>query len=309
MALHLDYRPTTLEEVVGNDSVKDSLRSLFKRKEDTPHSFMFLGPSGTGKTTFARIIAKQLGCADSDFFEYNAANVRGIDTIREIDMNCRYAPLEGKIKVYLLDECAKLTGDAQNAVLKLLEDTPKHVYFILCTTDPDKIIKTIHTRCTTYQTKPLTPLQMDLLLKWVLRSEELEETYPKEIIKEIIKASDGCPRQALVLLDSVIDITDEKKALEAISSYSLGTFPTIELCRAIMGRASTAKWNSIKEIVSGTTEEPERIRYAILGYLTKVLYNSKEPDRIIELMEPFMESMMYSGKAGLAYACYLVSKM
>ena len=249
MPLHIDYRPKTLEEVVGNDSVKDSLRSLFKRKEDIPHSFMFLGPSGCGKTTFARIIADKLECADSDFFEYNAANVRGIDTIREIDMNCRYAPLEGKIKVYLLDECAKLTGDAQNALLKLLEDTPKHVFFVLCTTDPDKVIKTIHTRCTTYQVKPLSPIQMDLLLRWVLKSEELEDTYPKEIIKEIVKASDGCPRQALVLLDSVIDITDEKKALEAISSYSLGTFPTIDLCRAIMDKASTQKWNRIKEMI------------------------------------------------------------
>src|SRR3972149_5740316 len=125
--LYNDYRPKTLEEVVGHEEIKESLKSLFK--ENTfPHAFLFSGPSGTGKTTFARIIANMLG-GNGDIIEVNIANTGGVDFVRELNELARRSPLLGNNKVFILDEVQQLTKEGQNAILKLLEDSPKHSYF------------------------------------------------------------------------------------------------------------------------------------------------------------------------------------
>jgi DNA polymerase-3 subunit gamma/tau len=305
MPLAIDYRPKTIEEVIGNDSIKDSLRSVFSREKDFPHAFLFHGSSGTGKTTFARIIGSLLGCNGQDFMEYNTAEARGIDTVREIDQNCRYAPLDGKFKIYLLDEVHRGTLDFQSSLLKLLEDAPSHVIFILCTTEPEKVLRTIRTRCMMFQTKGLLMHQMTDLLKSVLKSEGLEG-YPNSIIEEIVKCSEGCPRQALVLLDSVIDILDEEKALEAVTSFKTQEASVIDICRLLIANEK-GKWKKMKELIKVIDEEPESIRYAILGYFTKVLLDGAN-DKVATIMEIFFENWMYSKKAGMTWALYQACK-
>lgn len=305
MPFHLTYRPSTLDEVVGNDSIKTSLKSLFAR-EDHPHTFLFVGPSGTGKTTFGRIIANTVKCEPEDLREYNAANTRGIDTIRDIASSVHYAALAGSVKVYILDETHSLTKDAQNGILKVLEECPKHVYFILCTTEPEKLLTTVKNRCTTYQTMLLTDLQQKKLLTTVLTHEKIKK-FPDSVIKEIIRTSEGCPRQALVILDSVVDIEDEKEAIAAISIASTGEAEVIDICRALLART---KWKDlkgkVKEILTKT--EPEKLRYAILGYCSAVLLNKDQDDRISELIDVFSESTYTSGKAGIVNSLYLACK-
>ncbi len=302
MALNLKYRPSTLEELVGNEAIKNSLKSLLPR-EDRPHAYLFTGPSGSGKTTLGRIIANMLGCEFEDLQEFNSANTRGIDTIREITQNSHYAALVGKVKVYILDEFQQVLGPAANALLKVLEDCPKHVYFILCTTEPDKIIATIKNRCTTYQTALLTDIQMKKLLTWVLEKEGIAD-FSSKVLKEIIRVSEGCPRQALVVLDSVIDILDEKEALEAVSVVTVGEAEVIDICRALIDDAS---WKSIKgkvkDVLSKT--EPEKLRYGILGYLSSVLLSSDKNDRVSNLIDVFSENTYSSGKAGIVNSIYL----
>jgi DNA polymerase-3 subunit gamma/tau len=280
-----------------------SLLSILNRTEGQPRTFLFYGPSGCGKTTIARIMKNHLQCSDEDFHEYNASNTRGIDTIREIKSASDYKPWLGKVKIYLLDEVHKLTNDAQNAVLKLLEDTPEHVRFILCTTDPEKLLKTIRTRCTTFQVSALPSRSIITLLRSVCRAEKvpIDGNFPK-VLEEIARVSDGLPRKALVLLDQVIDLNDED-ALKAIEKVTLNESTTIELCRLLIENIPN-KWNQVAVILKGLEEEPESIRYAILGYLATVLLN-KGDIKIAQLISIFSESYMYSGKAGLIASCFL----
>jgi len=302
-SLYLKYRPTKLEDFIGNKSTVDSLKSVLERKDGRPHSFLFIGPSGCGKTTLARIVKNILECSDIDFQELNVANVRGIDTIREIGQNCNYYPHEGKVKIFLMDEAAKLTSDAQNALLKLLEDTPDHVYFILCTTDPEKLIKTIRTRCTTCQVQSLVDRDMKILLNQVLLKEGVGN-FPEQAINEICKAADGSARQALVVLDSVIDIQNDDDLIAAIVSYSINEKTVIDLCKALL---ENQKWPVVAKILKGMLEDPEKIRYAVLGYMSTVLLNGDNPAAAI-IIEQFMESFMYTGKAGLVYSCYMAPR-
>jgi DNA polymerase III gamma/tau subunit len=265
-----------------------------------------------GKTTIARIIAKMSECSDSDTYEYNSANARGIDTIREISMNMYYAGMFNRNKAYIFDEAHAITSAAKEATLKMLEDTPSHVTFILCTTEPELLPKTIHTRSSSYKVTPLTNEEMRSLIQWVLNSEGTKN-FSKNIIEEIIKVADGCPREALVILDQVIDIKEERKALAAINTFVIGEAEVIEICQGIMkGRP----WSEMKKkvaIVLKTTES-EKLRYAILNYFSTVLLDERgftkpsDFDRVSSLIDLFSDNTFYSKKAGVINMIYLACK-
>ncbi len=142
MGLDLKHRPKSFDRIIGNEDTVEALESYLTKK-DLNHSFLFTGPSGTGKTTLARIVAGELGCEGMDFTEMNSADFRGIDTIRNIRQQMVFPPMEGKNRGWLLDEAHKLSNDAMNSLLKPLEEPPNHVYFFLATTEPQKLITTI----------------------------------------------------------------------------------------------------------------------------------------------------------------------
>jgi len=308
--LHLKYRPVSLEEFVGNKGVVSSLKSVLERPDGVPHSFLFSGPSGCGKTTLARIVKNLLGCSDVDFQEMNVANDRGIDTIREIEKNCSYAPFSGKIKMLLLDESHRLTTDAQNALLKLLEDTPNHVYFLLCTTDPEKLIKTIRTRCHTYQVQSLMSHDIRSLLNHVLKQEKIKD-FPEKAVEEIVKTANGSPRQALVILDSVIDIQDDDEMIASIMDYNFSEKTVLDLCKALLEKqgwpiiAAVLKTLLSKDDGDKDADKAEKVRYAVLGYMTSVLLN-KENEVAMTTIEEFSDHFRDNAKAGLVGACYKI---
>lgn len=298
MPFHTDFRPPTLEEFAGNRSTVDSLQALLK-KANRPRAYFFSGPAGCGKTTLARIMAKAVGCADVDYKEQNAADFRGIDSIRDILRKMRLRTLSGSgVRAWTMDECHKLTGEAQNALLKALEEPPSHVYFFLCTTDPQLLLKTIRSRCSEHEVGPLTQKQTVELLGRVCDSSGL--SVPGEVLEMIARASQGHPREALTELERVGSLPERQMA-RAAKQTAQAESQTIDLCRALMKGAS---WKTISGILKGLEkEDAESTRRAILGYCSNVLLNGGSPQAYL-VLDAFREPFYNTGKPGLVLACY-----
>lgn len=300
--LYLKHRPENFNEVMGNEDVVQVLKSYTekKSKQPMPRALLFHGPTGCGKTTLGRIVAREIGAKGTDLQEIDVADFRGIDTIRDIRKQSAYRPLNSDCRVWILDEAHKLTTDAQTALLKALEDTPKHVYYILCTTDPQKLISTIKGRCAQFQVDPLTDKQMKLLLRKIVKAEE--ESLQKEVYDQIVKDSLGHPRNALQILSQVLSV-DEDKRISVAKKVAETQSKVIELCRALIGRKN---WKQVSDILKGLKEEdPEKIRRAVLGYCQAVLLN-EENNTAAAIMEEFIEPFYNTGMPGLVFACYSV---
>lgn len=296
MASNIKFRPKDFDEFIGNKETVESLQAVLK---DPPHLFMFTGPSGCGKTTLARIISNKLGCADFDFKEINISDNRGIDTARDIIQTAYLKPMAGKTKVYMLEECHKATVEFQNAMLKIFEEPPSFVYFILTTTEPKKLIDTIHSRASTFSVNPLNPKRIKRIIDTVSEKEKI--TISSEVIEKIIKDCDGSPRKALVMYDQIKGLNKEAQ-LAAVLSIEKNERAVIDLCRALLEKKS---WNIISGILKGLDEEPEKIRRAVLGYASSILLN-KDSKQAALIIDCFKDNYYDSGKAGLVYSCYQV---
>ena len=302
MNLYLKHRPTDLTQVYGNRDVTAALEGMLADIDTCPHSFLFHGPTGCGKTTLGRIVTTRLNCKGSDFREVDSADFRGIDTVREMRKQSNFKPLESPYRVWLIDECHKMTNDAQNALLKILEDTPPHVYFILCTTEPHKLLKTIRGRCIELAVQPLEDSDMSKLLRSVVKAEE--QSIPKVVSDQIIKDSFGLPRNALQILDQVLRV-DPDQQLEAATKAAAVESESIELCRALIKGES---WHRVSTILVGLKDqEAENIRRHVLGYMQSVLLKGGN-DLAALTIEEFLEPFYNTGFPGLVYACYVVVK-
>jgi len=302
MSLYLKYRPESFEDVVGNEAQLKSVQRLIA-KDDRPHVFLLQGPSGTGKTTVARIMARAIGAEGTDIKEINSSNNRGIDTAREIQDKMMFCPSEGSATAFIIDEVHQTTKDWQNAMLKPLEDTPEHVYFFLCTTDPQKLLPAIKSRCSEVKLSSLSPDNLCLVLRRVNRAESLGLS--KDMLMDIVEIAGGSPRKALVILERVAAIEDEKER----GRYILSGAPdsdekeVIDLCRALL--AKDTGWSDITALLKTVPmDEPERVRYAILGYMNAVLCGGKKNDRAANALEYFSEPTYNTGKSGITLAAY-----
>lgn len=302
MSLALEYRPDNLKDVVGNTSTIKEIKALLSRdREKIPHSFMFVGPSGCGKTTLGRLLAKGLGCVGNDYRELDTADFRGIEMVRDLRAQMQYAAAEGECRVFLLDECHKMTNDAQNAILKALEEAPAHVYFILATTDPQKLLPTIKNRCVQFSVQALGHEELEGMLAEVIEAEEKEVA--ATVLSQIVEAADGSPRAALQMLDKVIDLDprDQKRAARRIIDEQN---TSIELCRLLMKNG--VKWPSVAKLLKNLEEtDIEKLRLGVMGYCASVLLNGDNPQAGM-IMECFEEPFYNNGKSGLVLACYRV---
>lgn len=234
ITLYRKYRPSTFSEIAGQKEIVRTIENSLKNGK-VSHAYLFTGPRGVGKTTLARLIAKGVNCLENDgigepcnhcencldinnntfmdMIEIDAASNRGIDEIRELKEKINYQPVKGKKKVYIIDEVHMLTKEAFNALLKTLEEPPEHVIFILATTEADKILPTIISRCQRYDFKTLSLEEMTEKLKYICDKENIE--IEDEIYPIIYENAGGSMRDSISILERlIVTCLNEKVTLE-----------------------------------------------------------------------------------------------
>jgi DNA polymerase III subunit gamma/tau len=300
MSLYKKHRPGTFQAMKGNKKILSTIEKSLEDEKKIPSAFLFHGETGTGKTTLARVIKRFLEIDDLDYKEINAGDDRGIDAIRSIIKTTHYAPVQSAYKLYVVDEAHKLTNDAQNALLKPLEDTPKKVIFILLTTEPNKIIKAVQGRCQMYQLSLLTDKEMEMLLIRTAKKEG--EKLEEEVLEQIINDALGHPRNALQILEQVLN-ADPEDRLDMAKQTAAEVSESIALCKALLSGGAKKKIRTILKGLKG--QDVERIRRHVLSYAASVILNNDNPKAGL-ILEEFIEPFYDSGFPGLVYACFAI---
>lgn len=238
-ALYRIYRPSLFSEVAGQDHITDVLRNQVKL-ECLSHAYLFCGPRGTGKTTMAKILSRAANCLspdngepcgkcemcrissslNADIMEIDAASNNGVDNVRDLIDQAQFAPLQLKKRVFIIDEVHMLSVSAFNALLKTLEEPPEHVLFILATTEPEKLLATIISRCQRFDFKRLSMADIVDYMAKVLTAEKI--SFEKDALRIIAHAADGGMRDALSLLNQCISVAGSSLTVHNVGEV-LGT--------------------------------------------------------------------------------------
>lgn len=239
METYKALRPTKLADVAGQPDAVSQLQGFFLTNT-LPHALLFAGPSGSGKTTLARIVAKQLGSGPMDIMEINAASDNGVDVVRDLQSKLHQRSLSGAPKVVIWDECHSITTQAQQALLKMLEECPSHTYFMLCTSEPTKVIKAVQSRLTKIT---LTSLGI-VAMKGVLAAAEAHTGKPLsvEVKQKLLAAAEGNARKLLVMYDQCLT-GDASKLIAGVTDIQEQTPECIDLVKLIYNQ--NASWSSI----------------------------------------------------------------
>jgi DNA polymerase-3 subunit gamma/tau len=290
------WRPQTFDDVVGQDHVVRTLKNAIARQR-IAHAYLFVGPRGTGKTSTARIFAKALNCTDGpkadfdpkdpacvsiaegshlDVIEIDGASNNGVEQVRDLRDTVQYAPAQGKFKIYIIDEVHMLSTAAFNALLKTLEEPPAHVKFVFATTDPQKVLPTIISRCQRFDLKPIPADLIVLRLKKIADEEKIKVS--PEALACIARMADGGMRDAQSILDQMISFCGtEISEPDVLDVYGLVSSEKIAALAAALATGDHPKIIEIvdacdqagRDLVRLLTDLQELVRRALLDAIGK----------------------------------------
>lgn len=311
-ALYRTYRPADFEEIAGQEHITKTFKNALKNNK-IAHAYLFSGPRGTGKTSIAKIIAKAVNCEKapvenpcnecdicrgiennsiSDVIEIDAASNNGVDEIREIRDKVKYLPGVARYKVYIIDEVHMLSTGAFNALLKTLEEPPKHVIFILATTEPHKIPATIHSRCQRFDFRGVSVPEMVHRMNTIIAEEQIDIS--KEAIKVIAESAEGGMRDAISLLDQVVSYTNKKVIVDDVHAIkgTVSNEKLLDVAHAIYNNNSVDAIKLLDELISLGKEAPRLVENLIKFYRDMLVYkntNTEDEDQLIFSNELFIE--------------------
>ncbi|MEK7136547.1 MAG: DNA polymerase III subunit gamma/tau [Patescibacteria group bacterium] len=289
--LYRKYRPKTFSEVVGQDHITSVLKGEAE-SGNFSHAYLFSGSRGTGKTSVARIFARALGCTEKDLYEIDAASNTGVDDVRELRDGVRTLPFDSPVKVYLIDEVHMLSKSAFNALLKTLEGPPAHVVFILATTELNKVLDTIISRCETFVFRRPTIQILIETIKKVAKKEGLK--IEAEAVRLIAFLGDGSFRDCLGLLQKIISGAHGEEVTLALVEEITG-LPQLSLIQDFLLALLNADTNTALGLLNTIAKDNrdikvfckrllDELRFSMLikygPELRKEIEDSTDPERI-----------------------------
>ncbi|MFW6298685.1 MAG: DNA polymerase III subunit gamma/tau, partial [Bacillota bacterium] len=296
-ALYRTYRPRDFDEVAGQEHITRTFKNALS-KNKLAHAYLFSGPRGTGKTSVAKIIAKAVNCENApvknpcnqcdvclgienntinDVIEIDAASNNGVEEIREIRDKVKYLPGVAKYKVYIIDEVHMLSTGAFNALLKTLEEPPKHVIFILATTEPHKVPSTIHSRCQRFDFRGIQSSEMLKRLELIIDKEGI--AIDEDAKRLIVESSAGGMRDAISLLDQVMAFSEgtvTKEAIHAIKG-TVAEETILEIAKAIRDEDAVKALHALNRLIEDG-KESQNIMNDLITFYRDLLYVKNTED-------------------------------
>lgn len=316
-ALYRQYRPKTFEEVLGQEHITTTLKNQIQ-KENIGHAYLFSGTKGTGKTSTAKIFSRAVNCLNPvngnpcneceickgildesimDVIEMDAASNNGVDDIRELREKVVYPPARAKYKIYIVDEVHMLSKGAFNALLKTLEEPPKHLIFILATTEMEKLPQTILSRCQSFDFKRITTKDIFANMKNI--SNELKVNVEDRALHLIARNSDGAMRDALSLLDQCISYKEELTYEDTLDILGIANTDLLfSIVEDIINKSVEDSLLKIDEIIQNGKDINQFIKDLIFHFRNLLIVKtSKNPSEIIEMDEELITMYVEQGKS------------
>ncbi len=293
-ALYRSYRPQTFGEVAGQEHIVKTLKNAIKENRIS-HAYLFAGPRGTGKTTVAKLLAKALNCTGEnppcdqcpnckaitvgehpDVIEIDAASNNGVDEVRDLIDKVKYAPINGKYKVYIIDEVHMMSTGAFNALLKTLEEPPAHIVFVLATTEPHKILPTIISRCQRFDFKKVENHDIISRLEYVLKSEN--KKYELSALESVAKLAEGGMRDALSILEQCLAYNNELTVESVNMVYGLLSMDNkISFIKQLLSKDIKGVLTSLDNMLSGSIDI-KRLTFDLVDVLKDIIIYKNTQD-------------------------------